>query len=1007
MDALQRRRLLRLSAKVFFVVLLVLYLLYVLLGYFYLPGKLKSLAETEGSELLGRTVSAEAFSYNPFTFELTSQNFAIADEPEHPLLQWQQLRVNAGFWATLWNRHLVVQEIELNQPGTYIHQNEDGFNFDAIIARLSQPSDDPTPEPEPEQAEPSNFAFTVLLLVINEGDALYRDSSGDVNADVNIDDLSVTFNDLYFATGDELLNPFTINAALSDGGQLALTGEYRLQPLLFDINVNAEQLNLTEFADFLRNTINAHLTHGTLAASGQIHIAHDAESEKTSVTLKQGAIEIDDLALDDAVQEPPMVRISKLGASDITLDLLERRLRIGALEYRGVRLNQWQTKDGVFRYDSLLVQTGTDSNLKSESEQEQPEGGQWSFVIDDFSLSESSMHFNDQHVNPGVDWNLSEINIHAAPLHLTETQQANISVSALVNKKTPLTIEGALTPVPLEMDVKVNHGPLDLTVFNPYLAIGLQAAIAEGNIASQTQLKLTLKPELTIDMQANSTVESFSFINNRSNSELLKVSKLEVNNAQFNIPSFNTRIDTINITQPIMTLVRDTQPNWSVLAQSSATSEEAKPEEPEPKPPETNAEESTDNSDDATKSDPPTFALNSLTVTQGELRFTDQLQNPKFVSSVNDMTLEISGLSTAATEPTKVELSALVNQHAPFKMQGELGLNPEHLDIEIKGNLKGLELAPMSSYSGTYIGYKIAEGDLNYDFDYTIDGSQLNGQNNVLAESFHLGQSVDSDQAINAPIKLGLALLRDLDGNIDLDLDISGDTQDPSFNIPGLIAKTFVNIIVKAAASPFTLLGSLVDSDEDLGEITFASGSAQLSGDNQHKLQQLVKALNKKTNLNLVVRGNADKLADRPALQGRHLLVRLNDEDAETDIATLSALDFDLAAALDNPNTLKQIERYYRQNTDKKLSDKIDITMQEQGVDEEQARVIVAEQGFNELASEVPFSEQDFEQLAELRAQAIINYLTDHKLSSERINREAAYSASLSGTTVELTVAPE
>ena len=1002
MDALQRRRLLRLSAKVFFVVLIVLYLLYVLLGYFYLPGKLKSLAETEGSELLGRPVTAEAFSYNPFTFELTSQNFAIADEPDHPLLQWQQLRVNAGFWATLWNRHLVIQEIDLNQPDTYIHQNEDGFNFDAIIARLTQPSDAPKPEPKPEQAASSNFAFTVRLLVINKGDALYRDSSGDVNADVNIDDLSVTFNDLYFATGDELLNPFTINAALSDGGQLSLTGEYRLQPLLFDINVNAEQLNLTEFADFLRNIINAHLTHGTLAANGQIHIAHDVLSEKTSVTLKQGEIEIDKLALDDDVQDPPMVRINKLSANEITLDMLERRLRIGALEYRGVRLNQWQTKDGEFRYDSLLVKTGADSNLKPDATQEQAPAEQWSIVIDDFALTDSAMNFNDQHVTPAVEWQVSDVAIHAAPLHLTEPQQANVTISALINQNTPLSIGGVLTPVPLEVDVDIDHGPLDLTVFNPYIAIGLQAAIAQGTIASQTQLRLTLKPELTIDIKANSTVESFSFINSRSNSELLNVEKLAVNNAQLNIPSFNTSIDSISVTQPIMTLIRDTQPNWLLMADKKGTSN--KPETPEQT---TAAENTSNNSDETAGQTPPSFSLNKLTVTQGELRFTDLLQSPKFDSSVNDMTLDVSGLSTTATEPTKVDLTALFNQHAPFKLQGELGLNPEHLDMEVKGNLKGLELAPMSSYSGTYIGYKISEGELNYDFDYTIDGSQLNGQNNVLAESFHLGQSVDSEQAINAPIKLGLALLRDLDGNIDLDLDISGDMQDPSFNIPGLIAKTFVNIIVKAAASPFTLLGSLVGSDDNLGEIAFTSGSAQLSSDNQHKLQQLIKALNKKNNLNLVVRGNADKLQDRTALQGRRLILELDDPNTATDIATLAAMEFDLDSELDNPKTLKSIERYYRQQTDKNLSDSVELTMQERNVDKDQARVILAEQAFKELAARLDFSERDFEKLAELRAQAIINDLTEHKLSPERINREAAYSAALTGTTVELTVAPQ
>ncbi|BFM19053.1 hypothetical protein R50076_01020 [Gilvimarinus japonicus] len=1001
MDAIQRRRWLRLSTKTLLIVLVVLYFLYVLLGYFYLPGKLKSLAETQGTQMLGRSVSAESFSYNPFTFELKSVGFAIADEPEHPLLSWQQLRINAGFWATLWNRHLVIEEVELTKPDSYIHQNEKGFNFDPIIARLNERAKS---EPAPTTDDSSSFAFTIALITIDKGDARYRDSSGDVNADLNIANLSLTFNDLYIATGDELLNPFKVSAALANGGQLSLTGEYRLQPLLFDIDLQAERLNLTAFADFLRNKINADLTNGALAASAQIHIAHNSANDGTTINLKQGSLTLTDLALDDDVQDPPMLRAEKLGASGIELDLLARSLSIEALEYRGMLLNQWQTKDGQFRYESLLVKTGTDSNQKANAPDESTPKDQWSIVVNDFVLADSTMNFSDQHVTPAVSWQLSDIDIHATPLHLTEAHTADLTASAVINQNTNLSMTGELIPVPLKLDLGIKHGPLQLSVFNPYLDPHLQAAITQGTLASDSTLKLTLKPELNIDLQTNAQMQAFTLINSATEGELLSIDNVDVSRVQLNVPSLNTQIDAINVQKPEVTLIRDTPANWDLLAKSSEDTNAAANNDSQqaPKTPETEATESAANP----QKHSPTFSLNKFTLEQGKVNFTDRLQNPDFVSSINELSVELSELSTAATNPSSIAVSALFNQHAPFQLNGQLGLNPEHLGVDVKGSLKNLELAPMSSYTGTYIGYQVDDGKLSYNFNYKIDGNKLNGENNILAKSFNLGSSVDSDKAINAPIKLGLALLRDLQGNIDLDLDISGDTTDPSFNVPGLIAKAFVNILVKAAASPFTLLGSLVDSDDDLGAITFAAGSGQLNSDNQDKLQQLIKALNKKTNLNLVIRGNAGKLEERPAIQRRHLAALLNDPEADTNIATLAAMDYDLEALLDNDTMLQAIEDYYRQQTDNQFTDQLDAIMQEQSITKERARVLLAEKLFKEMAANIKISSDDMERLANVRAQAITTYLTDRGLASGRINSEPAYSAALTGATVELTVAP-
>src|SRR5690554_3940373 len=994
MNAISRRRWLSLGAKTLLMVLAVVYLLYLLLGYFYLPGKLKTLAETTGSQTLGRTVSAQEFSYNPFTFELTSNGFAIADKPGQALLQWQQLRINIGFWASLWQRHLVIEEIELSKPETYIRQQATGFNFDPIIARLNELGDEAPQEPDSKD-DSASFAFSVLLLSIDQGNALYRDSSGAEDVDVKINDLSITFNDLYFATGDELLNPFSISAALAEGGELSLAGEYRLQPLRFDMALEAADVNLTAFSDFLHKTINADLTRGNLSAKAQLYIASDATHNQTAIKLTQGALSFSDLALDDQVQQPPMLRTQQLDVSGIELDLLARRVRIGALEYRGLLLNQWQTNEGEFRYESLLVKTGTESNVKAATHSEPADEPQWSVIIDDFVLRDSAINFSDQHVTPAVQWQLSDINIHATPLRLTDSRSAELSASARVNNNSNITINGQLTPVPLSLDIAIEHSPFELSIFNPYLALDLNAAIAQGTIANTGSLKLALNPELSIDMQANTTVQSLSVINSETQSPLLGFEQLQVNNIQFNVPSLSTQIDSIELQKPVVTLLNDATPNWDVAVNKPTEDDALETDDSDAKQP-----TDTPTSDDTA----PHFTLDKLVLNEGQVHFTDRLQSPEFIATVNTLNVQLTGLDNQGSTPAKVTADALLNKHAPFNLAGEFTINPKALSADLSGNLAGFELVPMSSYSGTFIGYNIKKGKLNYDFDYKIADSKIKGNNHIVAKSFDLGDSVASEQAIKAPIKLGIALLRDLQGNIDLDLNISGDMQEPSFNLPGLIASTFVNILIKTAASPFTFLASLVDTSDDLGQLDFAQGSAQLDPANQQKLQQLAKALQQKTSLSLVIRGNASAPQDGPALQALQLAQQLSGQDSASDSATLNHSGFNLDQWLADVVMLTQLERYYAQQTGHKLSQQLDALMAEQSLDKDSARLQLAQQGFTELAAQIPLADNTIEQLADLRAQTIKDYLTQQGLTEQRVTLKPAYSATLTGTTVALTI---
>jgi hypothetical protein len=125
-----------------------------------------------------------------------------------------------------------------------------------------------------------------------------------------------------------------------------------------------------------------------------------------------------------------------------------------------------------------------------------------------------------------------------------------------------------------------------------------------------------------------------------------------------------------------------------------------------------------------------------------------------------------------------------------------------------------------------------------------------------------LGAKMESPYATKLPVKLAIGLLKDMDGHIILDVPLSGSLDDPKFSIWGVIGQTFQNLILKVAASPFSLLGALVGGGEEMQFVDFDPGLVQLNDSQTNKIFKLVEALNKRPALSLEIGATFDPVLD-------------------------------------------------------------------------------------------------------------------------------------------------
>jgi hypothetical protein len=194
------------------------------------------------------------------------------------------------------------------------------------------------------------------------------------------------------------------------------------------------------------------------------------------------------------------------------------------------------------------------------------------------------------------------------------------------------------------------------------------------------------------------------------------------------------------------------------------------------------------------------------------------------------------------------------------------------------------------------------------DVKYFIENRKLSAENRVVLDQLTFGEKVDSPTATKLPVLLAVALLKDRNGVIDIDLPISGTIDDPQFSVGGLIIRVIVNLIVKVVTSPFALIGSLVGGGEELAYVEFAPGTAQVGPEAQAKLKNIAKALADRPALKLDIAGRVDPDTDREGLRRTSLERQVRAQKAKELGKAADAADVTVDAA-EYPKYLKAAYR--------------------------------------------------------------------------------------------------
>lgn len=267
---------------------------------------------------------------------------------------------------------------------------------------------------------------------------------------------------------------------------------------------------------------------------------------------------------------------------------------------------------------------------------------------------------------------------------------------------------------------------------------------------------------------------------------------------------------------------------------------------------------------------PLAISIAETRVKNGRVDFNDRFIKPNYSADISELTGSLGSFSAGQGAMAPLQLRGKVAGTGQLEVQGQLNPAAAPLALDITASANDIELAPLSPYAGKYAGFAIERGKLSTKVHYRIDpAGLLEADNQIVLKQLNFGERIDSPEATGLPVRLAVALLKDSNGVIDLNLPVRGSINDPEFSIGGVVFKLIINLLTKALTSPFSLLTG--GGGPELSELAFLPGTTTLDDNAPQRLDQIAKALADRPALELSITGWVDPAAERRAAQAVRL----------------------------------------------------------------------------------------------------------------------------------------
>lgn len=833
--------------------------LYSLLGFLILPGIALRIANQQLANYATTPATISRIELNPFSLEVTLWGLVIG-KPGKEQVGFERLYANLQI-DSLWTKALHLSDIELDKPKTEILFSKDGkLN---LLGLFKIPASEPTPA-DPD-AKP--FPLRVERIKLASGSVHFEDARPSEPIEFLYDKLDFELKNL--STLPEDSADMTLVAVGPAGGQIDWTGNFSLIPIASEGKLKITDGKMKSFWPYVRDAVPLALEDGVVSLSTDYKLNLAKETE---LLLSNVAVSVAPFAIKTA-DGRPLAKLERLDISETTVDLAKQQVVVGKI--RSQKLETWAAleADGQLDWQKLFASQPSKAAAKANAEptsapaaadSPKPEptapSKPWQVLLKDVQLRDYQVHLADRKAQPAVALELGPLNLDLQNFDSLNGSPFNLKLDTGVGKQGKILADGVVNLAPISAKLNVQTKDIDLRVAQSYINPFIRLELRSGMLGSDLAVDLKSTEPLAFNITGRAQVDQLHTLDTLKTRDFLKWQQLVLEGLNYQHGD-SLSIDKVNLFQPYARFMinddRTTNIDDLLIPQpadsGATTTAAAKPA--------------------AGKEKPLGIHIGGIAINDGSANFADFSLTPNFATAVQQLNGKIGTIDSRQAKPASVDVKGKVDRYAPVTIKGSVNPFDPMASLDIATSFKRVELTTLTPYSGKFAGYRIRKGRLNLDLHYKITNGQLLAENKVVVEQLQLGEKVDSPDAVSLPLKLAIALLKDVDGKISIELPVSGDLNNPQFSVMPIIWQTLRNLIVKAAAAPFKMIGGLVSGggSEDLGTVAFAPGSSDLSKDAETALVKLSQALKERPALRLEIEGTAAKSSDGPLIAEQRL----------------------------------------------------------------------------------------------------------------------------------------
>ncbi|WP_110968911.1 DUF748 domain-containing protein [Pseudomonas huaxiensis] len=830
--------------------------LYSLLGFLILPGVALRIANQQLAQYATVPAQLQRIELNPFSLELTVWGLQIG-EPGKEQVGFERLYANLQL-DSLWSGALHLDSVELVKPRTELLFAKDGS------LNLTQLFKLPPGEAKPEAPASDPFPLRIGSIRLSDGYLHFQDDRPSEPIEFLYDAMNLELKNLSTLPDDN--TDMTLVAAGPNGGHIDWSGTFSLSPIASKGTLKITDGKMKAFWPYVRDAVPLVLENGVYNLQTDYSISLAKETE---LLLDNTALSIASFAI-KAPDGRPLVRLAKLDVTESSVDLAKQLVTVGKI--RSEQLETWAAleADGQLDWQKLFVSQPAKATPKEKAEPATAEPSAkekaaqdapskpWQVLLRDTQLRNYQVHLADRTQKEAVALDVGPINLDLQNFDSLNKSPFTLKLDSGVGKQGKLQASGEVNLAPVTAKLKVSTQDIDLRIAQAYISPFIRLELRSGMLGSDLNVDLKSTEPLAFAITGKARVNQLHTLDTIKNRDFVKWQQLDLDGIEYRHGDALS-IAKVNLLQPYARFMinEDRTTNVDDLLIPQPADNGAKNQ----------AKAAPGNSK------PLGVHIGQIDINDGSANFADFSLTPNFATAVQQLNGQIGTIDNRQPKPAKVDVKGKVDRYAPVIIKGALNPFNPMASLDIATSFRRVELTTLTPYSGKFAGFRIRKGRLNLDLHYVITNGQLKAENKVVLEQLQLGEKVDSPDAVDLPIRLAVALLKDTEGKISIELPVTGDLNNPQFSVMPIVWQTLRNLVLRAAQAPFKFIGGLIagGGSEDLGNVAFAPGSSDLSTDAQGALDKLSAALKERPALRLEIEGTSAQSSDGPLIAQQRL----------------------------------------------------------------------------------------------------------------------------------------